>query len=155
MRRAFILFTAMAVLCLPMVVTAAGPHDNNCTDCHSIHDTKADPAFGVEPNTSEKYRHSGAPAVGIDSLCLGCHNEDEGIAPIHFMKSHPVGLKPVKATVPAELLNDQGLLSCASCHDPHPSNPNAKYLRVATDGGRALGRFCALCHEAMVDKSEL
>jgi predicted CXXCH cytochrome family protein len=155
MKKACIVICAVVFIGLPFVSQAAGPHDNNCTECHSLHDTKADPAFGIMPNTSEKYKHSGAPAAGVDSLCLGCHNEDEGIAPIHFMKSHPVGLKPVKANVPAEVLSDGGLLTCTSCHDPHPSNTNAKYLRIATDGGKVLGRFCAYCHEAMVDKSEL
>ena len=155
MRRAFIAFAALAILASPATINAAGSHDNDCTECHSLHDTKGDYSFGVIPNTSEKYAATGQPVSGTDALCLGCHNEDEGIAPISLMKSHPVGVKPKKAFVPQEVLGRNGELTCGSCHDPHPSNPNYMYLRVGTDGGRSMGAFCAYCHEAMVDKNDL
>jgi predicted CXXCH cytochrome family protein len=32
------------------------------------------------------------------------------------------------------------------CHDPHPSNPNYKYLRVDTAKGSKIDAFCAVCH---------
>ena len=95
------------------------------------------------------------PAGGTDALCLGCHNEDEGIIPIHLDKSHPVGLKPVKVNVPVEALGGGGVLKCTSCHDPHPSNTNYKYLKVSTEGGKNMGMFCAYCHGDKVDKNEL
>ncbi|UCG38915.1 MAG: cytochrome C [bacterium] len=155
MRRGILILAALAVLAMPAAVLAAGPHDNDCTDCHSLHDTKADPAFGVVPNSSEKYRGSGQTVSGTDALCLGCHNEAEGIMPILLAKSHPLGVRPRKAFVPQEVLGRNGELTCGSCHDPHPSNPNYKYLRIDTGGGRNMGAFCAYCHEAMVDKNEL
>jgi hypothetical protein len=91
MRRAFFVFAALAILASPAVIYAAGPHDNDCTECHSLHETVASPAFRVAPNTTEKYVGTGQTVSGTDALCLGCHNEDEGIIPIHLMKSHPVG----------------------------------------------------------------
>ena len=155
MRRAFFFIAALAILASPAVVYAAGPHDNDCTECHSLHDTKASPAFGVAPNTTEKYVGTGLTVSGTDALCLGCHNDDEGIIPIQLMKSHPVGMKPKKAFVPQEVLGNNGELTCGSCHDPPPSNPNFKYLRVSTNDGRNMGAFCAYCHEAMVDKNDM
>lgn len=155
MRKAAFIVIVIAVLCGPMPVIAAGSHDNGCTDCHSIHDVKGPKAFAVTPNAQETYSHSGNTVSGVDALCLGCHNEEEGIIPIGLMKSHPVGLTPKKATVPAELLSASGTLGCTSCHDPHPSNPNYMYLVAPTVGGSKMGAFCARCHEAMVDKSEL
>ncbi|MDF1524719.1 MAG: cytochrome c3 family protein [bacterium] len=155
MRRAFFFIAALAILASPTVIYAAGPHDNDCTECHSLHDTQGNFSFGVAPNQSEKYTATGQTVSGTDALCLGCHNEDEGIMPIHLTKSHPVGVKPKKAFVPQEVLGNNGELTCGSCHDPHPSNPNYKYLRVGTNDGRKMGAFCAYCHEAMVDKNEL
>jgi predicted CXXCH cytochrome family protein len=155
MRRAFLPVFALVILALPATVMAAGPHDNDCTECHSLHDTKGDYSFGVAPNLSEKYSATGQTVSGTDALCLGCHNEDEGIMPIILVKSHPLGVKPKRAFVPQEVLGRDGELTCGSCHDPHPSNPNYKYLRVDTSEGRKMGAFCAYCHEAMVDKNEL
>ena len=155
MRRALFFFAALAIIASPAITNAAGPHDNDCTECHSINEVQGDFSFGVAPNRGEKYTQTGQPVTGTDALCLGCHNEDEGIMPIHLTKSHPVGVKPKKAFVPQEVLGNNGELTCGSCHYPHPSNPNYKYLRVATNDGRQMGAFCAYCHEAMVDKNEL
>ena len=49
--------------------------------------------------------------------------------------------------MPAELLRE-GKLECVGCHDPHPSNPNYKYLRVSTGGGEKMEGFCNLCHSS-------
>ena len=155
MPRIISILIAVAVLASPALVCAAGSHDNDCTECHSIHETKGDFSFAVAPNTVEKYTESGKTVSGSDALCLGCHNEEEGIMPILLAKSHPLGLTPEKAMVPQEVLGGNGELTCVSCHDPHPSNPNYMYLRISTDSGRKMGAFCAYCHEAMVDKNEL
>ncbi len=152
MNRAAIAALAAVLITLPAAALGAGAHDNNCVDCHSIHDVKAPFAFAVAPNTTEKYPESGQVVRGTDALCLGCHNAAEGIMPVLLTKSHPVGSKPKKAFVPQEVLGKNGELTCTSCHDPHPSNKNYKYLRVGTQDGKKLGAFCAYCHEAMVDK---
>ena len=155
MSRATMIIVAMAILVSPALAGAAGSHDNDCTECHSLHDTKGAFSFNVPPNTIEKYSGTGQPVSGTDALCLGCHNEAEGIMPVLLSKSHPLGVKPKKAFVPQEVLGENGELTCGSCHDPHPSNQNYMYLRISTDGGRKMGAFCAYCHEAMVDKNEL
>ena len=155
MRKVSLIIFAVLILAAPGYVFAAGSHDNGCTECHSLHDTKGDFSFGIAPNTIEKYKMSGKTVSGSDALCLGCHNDDEGIIPVLLMKSHPVGVSPVKAVVPENLLSDEGVLACASCHDPHPSNTNFKYLKADTEGGKKMGKLCVICHGAMVDKSEL
>jgi hypothetical protein len=37
------------------------------------------------------------------------------------------------------------------CHDPHPSNPYFKYLRVDTAKGSKMDAFCAVCHPIKAD----
>jgi len=155
MSRAFVIIFTLVFALAPLGVYAAGSHDNDCTECHSLHDTKGEYSFAVPPNTSEKYTGTGAPAGGTDALCLGCHNEDEGIIPIALAKSHPLGLIPVKVNVPQEALGGGGQLTCTSCHDPHPSNAKYMYLRVSTDAGKKMGAFCAYCHGDKVDKNEM
>jgi predicted CXXCH cytochrome family protein len=68
--------------------------------------------------------------------------------------SHPYGLASVDpkiAKVPPELLREGGRFECLGCHDPHPSNPNYKYLRVDTAKGSKMDAFCAVCHPVKAD----
>lgn len=125
---------------------AYGPHDENCVECHSIHQAKGDRLAAVA-SPSEKYL-TGEPVKGVDAFCLGCHNKNVGILPIEMHKTHPVGITPKKAKVPATNLSANGTFTCTSCHDPHPSNPNYKYLIIDTKGGKDLGKFCSYCHPA-------
>lgn len=136
---------------------AAGPHEGlDCLGCHDPHYAKANKLFKVE-NTVYPNPRTGKPIDGISALCLGCHNLPEyggaGVRPIYLHMTHPVNVVPNAkiAEVDAKLLRD-GILQCVSCHDPHPSNPNWKYLRVDTSGGGKVGQFCALCHGAKADK---
>ncbi len=145
------LAAAVLVLGLATPVLAYGPHDPNCVECHSIHAAKGKAILAVSPNTKEKNPGTGAGAAGDQALCLGCHNEDQGIMPIHLSSTHPVGVKPNKVKVPGEMLRDDGTLGCASCHNPHPSNPNYKYLQGSVSKGSELGKFCALCHADKAD----
>ncbi len=146
-----VIITALVLgLGAPMAL-AYGPHDPNCVECHSIHYAKGQAILAVTPYTSEKNPATGKGASGDAALCLGCHNEDEGIVPIHLGSTHPVGMKPNKVKVPADLLRKDGTLGCTSCHDPHPSNPNYKYLQGSVAKGTELGKFCALCHSEKVD----
>jgi len=124
---------------------AAGPHDENCVSCHSVHYAKGDYIIGPQPNTMLDNPATNAKTNGIESLCLGCHNESEGIMPIHLTTTHPTGVAPTYVKVPEQLLRD-GKLSCVSCHNPHPSNTNYKYLIVDTQNGARMGVFCATCH---------
>lgn len=132
-------------------VFAAGPHDENCVECHSIHYAKGDFITGAEPNMKIDNPSSQGKADGIEALCLGCHNKDQGIMPIHLSTTHPTGIAPSYVNVPEKLLRD-GKFSCVSCHNPHPSNNNYKYLVVDTEKGSKIGKFCAVCHSEQANE---
>jgi predicted CXXCH cytochrome family protein len=148
-------------LSLPLAARAAGGHDSvGCVGCHSIHTAKDQIIFAVSankqmvnPKTKEKYS-------GTTALCLGCHADSkdggQGYAPISGHMSHPYGLASVNvkvAKVPGELLREGGRFECLGCHDPHPSNPFYKYLRVDTAKGAKMDAFCAVCHPVKADEA--
>ncbi|MCX7793669.1 MAG: hypothetical protein N2257_04610 [Thermodesulfovibrionales bacterium] len=154
-----ILVPLFLVLLIPVIVHGAGKHELlNCTGCHAIHTAKGDIIFAVEPNKKALNPQTKTPYTGVTALCLGCHETPErggaGIAPISGAMSHPFSVtpNPKVATVPQGLLRD-GKLECSGCHDPHPSNPNYKYLRVDTKAGKEMETFCAVCHPSKVEKA--
>ena len=136
---------ALTLVFLAQVAMAAGPHDENCVSCHNVHYAKGDFIIGPQPNTTLDNPAAKAKTSGIEALCLGCHNEAEGIMPIHLTTTHPTGVAPTYVKVPEKLLRE-GKLSCVSCHNPHPANANYKYLIVDTQKGARIGVFCAVCH---------
>jgi predicted CXXCH cytochrome family protein len=147
--RYFWLLAAVLVMA-PVAALAAGGHDMlGCTGCHSIHDVKGAIIFGVEPNKVALNPKDNKPYTGTTALCLACHEVTGGmgIKPVTAKKSHPYSLapNPKVADVPQVLLRE-GKLECVGCHDPHPSNPNHKYLRVDTQKGGKMQNFCSLCH---------
>lgn len=151
---------AIVVVCLmPVVVFAAGGHDSlTCTGCHAVHNPKEKTLiFAVEQNRKDINPRTNQPYSGISALCLGCHQTPEkggqGIDPIEGHMSHPFGISSVSpkvARVPSQLLRD-GKFECVSCHDPHPSNTNYRYLRLDTANGSKMESFCALCHPMKAD----
>ncbi len=157
MKLARILLVAALAAALPLSAMAAGGHDGvGCNGCHGIHTSKGDVIFAVAPNKTSLNPRTKQPYGGSTALCLGCHEETskggQGFAPVSGHMSHPYGLTQVNgrvAKVPPELLRG-GRFECVSCHDPHPSNTNAKYLRVDTKGG--MDAFCAVCHSAKADR---
>ncbi|MEW6087998.1 MAG: cytochrome c3 family protein [bacterium] len=155
MKKAAILFT-MFLMVLASSYSVFAQHDNNCKDCHSIHDAKGEKIIAVAPDTKTINPATKKPLSGISALCQGCHI-GEGGPEIGIMKSHPVGIvpNPKRAQVPPEWLRDGGLFECSSCHDFHPSNPNYKYLRADVGAnGSDLGKFCAVCHSDKRSKGE-
>jgi predicted CXXCH cytochrome family protein len=147
-------------LVAPAAAYAAGAHDGvGCAGCHAIHTAKGDVIFAVAPNKSVVNPKTKTPYTGTTALCLGCHEESskggQGYAPVHANMSHPYGLASVDAKVakvPPELLREGGRFECLGCHDPHPSNPNYKYLRVDTGTkGQNMDGFCAVCHPIKAD----
>jgi predicted CXXCH cytochrome family protein len=148
-----------AVAVLPLSAFAAGGHDAvGCTGCHSIHTAKGNIIFAVKPNAQVVNPKTKQPYTGTTALCLGCHEESskggQGYAPIEATHSHPYGLNqvdPKVAKVPGELLREGGRFECLGCHDPHPSNPYFKYLRVDTAKGSKMDAFCAICHPIKAD----
>ncbi len=153
---------ALAVLAaLPLSALAAGGHDAvGCTGCHSIHTAKGAIIFAVGPNKQVVNPKTKQPYTGTTALCLGCHEDSskggQGYAPISSHMSHPYGLTSVDpkiAKVPGELLREGGRFECLGCHDPHPSNPYYKYLRVDTAKGSKMDAFCAMCHPIKADSA--
>jgi predicted CXXCH cytochrome family protein len=148
-----------AVAALPLSALAAGGHDAvGCTGCHSIHTAKGEIIFAVAANKQDVNPKTKQPYTGTTALCLGCHEESskggQGYAPVSGHISHPYGLASVDAKiakVPPELLREGGRFECLGCHDPHPSNPYYKYLRVDTAKGSKMDAFCAVCHPIKAD----
>jgi hypothetical protein len=121
----------IAILLIPVVSFAAGLHESlSCNGCHGIHTAMDDIIFSVEANKTEINPITKKPYSGVTALCLGCHT---AVMPVFGKSSHPYGIKPKSkiAAVSKDLLRN-GMLGCVGCHDPHPSNPNFKYLRVST-----------------------
>jgi len=145
----------------PIPVLAAGGHDAvGCSGCHSLHSAKGEVIFAIAPNTKYMNPKTKQPYTGTTALCLACHQDTDkggqGYAPVSQHISHPFGIDKVNprvAKVPNELLGEGGRFECMGCHDPHPSNPYYKYLRVDTDGGKNMDAFCAVCHPAKADAS--
>jgi predicted CXXCH cytochrome family protein len=144
----------------PLAAFAAGGHDSvGCNGCHSLHQAKGSIIFAVQPNTKYLNPKTKQPYTGTTALCLACHQDTDkggqGFAPISQHMSHPFGIdrvNPKIAKVPGELLRD-GRFECIGCHDPHPSNPYYKYLRVDTQGGKNVDAFCAACHAMKAEAS--
>jgi predicted CXXCH cytochrome family protein len=150
---------AAVAAALPMSALAAGGHDSvGCTGCHAIHTAKDKIIFAVKANTQVLNPKTKQAYTGTTALCLGCHEDSskggQGYIPIAGHISHPYGLASVDpkiAKVPGELLRDGGRFECLGCHDPHPSNPYYKYLRVDTAKGSKIDAFCAVCHPIKAD----
>jgi len=153
---------ALIISLAPAAALAAGGHDSvGCNGCHSLHAAKGPVIFAVPPNAKYLNPVTHEPFSGTTALCLGCHQDSDkggqGIAPISQHVSHPFGLKSVNpkvAKVPAELLREGGRFECLGCHDPHPSNPYYRYLRVDTGSkGQSMDKFCAVCHPIKADQA--
>lgn len=91
----------------------------DCTSCHSAHSSDPTsrsllhPALGVE---------TGDSAGTVSATCAGCHGEV--FASFGFNERHRL---------------QEGILDCASCHDPHEPQP-----RLALGGFKQDG--CVGCH---------
>lgn len=149
----------LAAGALPAAALAAGGHDAiGCTGCHAIHTAKDQIIFAVKANKQAVSPKTKQPYTGTTALCLGCHEDSakggQGYAPVSGHISHPFGLAAVNekvAKVPPELLREGGRFECLGCHDPHPSNPYYKYLRIDTAKGSKMDAFCAVCHPIKAD----
>ncbi|HZZ85478.1 MAG TPA: cytochrome c3 family protein [Anaeromyxobacteraceae bacterium] len=148
-RLAAVLATSIA----PLAAFAAGGHDAlSCSGCHSIHAAKGEIIFAVEANKSATNRENKAVS-GSSALCLACHKDGGMATSISSHMSHPYGMDQVNAKVakvPGELMRG-GRFECLGCHDPHPSNPYYKYLRVDTAKGQKMELFCGVCHPNKAD----
>jgi hypothetical protein len=145
-------------LVLPAAAAAGGGHEKlHCTGCHSMHAAKGELLAAVPANLKATDAKTDKPHQPITTLCLACHADPaeggKGIASVANHLGHPFSratVNPRLAKVPAELLRD-GHFECVGCHDPHPSNPNYRYLRVAGDKSPGMTEFCGICHPRKAD----
>jgi len=151
----------LALACVwPAVAHPAGGHDAvGCAGCHSAHRARGEALFALAPNTAVLDPRTGKPTGSLTALCLSCHAEREaggrGTAPVSDHLHHPFSVErpnPRLAQVPASLLRD-GRFECVGCHDPHPSNPNYRYLRLPVTGTPTLSALCGVCHPRKADRS--
>ena len=145
-------------LAAPTFALGAGGHDKiSCTGCHSMHAAKGELLAALPPNVKLQDYKTGKAHQRLTMLCLSCHADPadggKGIASTSNHLGHPFSratVNPRLAKVPEELLRD-GHFECVSCHDPHPSNPNYRYLRVSTDKTPGMTEFCGICHPRKAD----
>ncbi len=103
--------------------------------------------------------------IGLAHVCLGCHSGFMG-PQISIDATHPVGRVPkgkLAETVPKHVrFYKEGQVICLSCHTPEnlhfeigTPGINYKYLRVDTDRGEDMSRFCAFCHSTKSARQHL
>lgn len=151
---------AVLALLAPVAALASGGHEKiGCTGCHSMHASKGPVLYAVPPNRKALNPKTDQPHSPVTQFCLACHAEPaeggKGLGSVANHLGHPfsaAAVNPRLAKVPPELLRD-GQFECVACHDPHPSNPNYRYLRVAAAGGKApsMSEFCTVCHPGKAD----
>jgi hypothetical protein len=143
---------------VPFRALATGGHDAvGCVGCHSMHAARGAVLSALRPNTALLDPRTGKANGAISALCLACHADPEdggrGVAPVSNHFGHPFSVakvNPKLARVPPELLRE-GRFECIGCHDPHPSNPNYRYLRIAVTRTPTLGELCSMCHPRKAD----
>lgn len=128
-----------------------------CALCHSSHMGQGPVMLTEFPNTTTVNPRTGKTPDRIASLCLACHSKEPdgaGYRPIDLATTHPVGVVPQKATLPAGSLGFAGekLLTCLSCHNHHPANQTYSYLRWPVEKKKDIPGFCARCHSDFKDK---
>ncbi|HSM94161.1 MAG TPA: cytochrome c3 family protein [Anaeromyxobacteraceae bacterium] len=146
----------------PVAALGVGGHDKiGCTGCHSMHDAKGDDLYAVAPNRKMLNPKTNQPHSPVTQFCLACHADPadggKGLGSVANHLGHPFSAaspNPRLAKVPPALLRD-GQFECVACHDPHPSNPNYRYLRVAS-GKQApsMTVFCVVCHPGKADPNK-
>jgi predicted CXXCH cytochrome family protein len=133
-----------------------------CGYCHAVHNAKGDPLWA---------RGYGPGKMPIETLCKDCHQQN-GLAQEKVLaaSSHPLGKHPQRMQATRKLplfdhngkrTNHNGLVDCASCHNPHqwtPSIPKPTGLSTVAQEGDARNSFlrvsaaadsalCATCHQ--------
>jgi len=135
---------------------------DTCSHCHAVHNAK-----GI----TLRNRDLGSGKSTIESWCKNCHQKD-GLADDKLIgeHSHPLGVRPKQLAKGSALpLFDKagkrnqhdGLVDCASCHNPHQWTPQTakpsknkatekegdgsnSYLRLAANHDSKL---CVSCHK--------
>jgi len=149
----------LAALLAAPALAGGGHQQLGCVGCHAMHASRGPLLAALAPNEIMPEGRTGKPHGTLTALCLSCHADVEdggkGIRPISGHVLHPFSIEKPNARiarVPDALLRD-GRFECVSCHDPHPSNPNYRYLRVPATSGNTMSTLCVLCHTRKADPS--
>jgi predicted CXXCH cytochrome family protein len=126
---------------------AAKGHPGGCASCHVAHDSQGARLWPYAPNAKTE---KGTPLSLGSALCYSCHDGTITAMGASFFdkdgSTHPIDVKPsVRCVVPKDFpVDDQGNITCASCHDPHNKGGKAlaSYLRMPSDDGT----LCTACH---------
>lgn len=147
-------FLFLTIILAAVLKPISAQHDENCSDCHNLHDAKAPFSMAIKSDTTISNPYTNEKISGQSAICMGCHNGSAG-PEININKTHPVGMRPnpARVTVDTAILSPTGIFECGSCHDFHPSNTKYKYLRVDVQKEN-IGLFCALCHSSKRRKNE-
>ncbi len=121
-------------------------HPAGCSSCHVAHDAQGQRLWPYAPNV--KTEKGTQLSIG-SALCYSCHDGTITAMGASFFdkdgSTHPIDVKPSpRCQIPKEFpLDDQGKITCASCHDPHNKKGAIKdYLRMPADDGS----LCVACH---------
>jgi predicted CXXCH cytochrome family protein len=144
-----------------------------CGVCHLVHGSQNSLALWAKGITAQ----SKNPA---QDLCLSCHNNDHGgVADKKIIseRTHPVDIEPARkglsTTLPlyerdGKATSEGGVMTCATCHDPHRWDPTKKAPQKSVVGeGNAQNSFlrqssapqstlCENCHgdKAYIGKTD-
>jgi predicted CXXCH cytochrome family protein len=151
----------LAALLASPALAAGGHQQLGCVGCHAMHASRGSLLAALPPNEKLPEARTGKPHGLLTALCLSCHADvvdgGKGIRPISGHLIHPFSIEkpnPRVARVPDALLRG-GRFECVSCHDPHPSNPNYRYLRIPASSGKAVSGLCVICHTRKADPSQV
>lgn len=143
-----VLVLTMAAPAMAAAATPAPPkgHPAGCSSCHVAHDAQGARLWPYAPNAKTE---KGTPLSIGSSLCYSCHDGTITAMGASFFdkdgSTHPIDVKPsARCVIPKDFpLDDQGRITCASCHDPHnKKGAFADYLRMPADDGS----LCVACH---------
>ncbi|TLN02561.1 hypothetical protein FDZ71_13030, partial [bacterium] len=102
----FFLFLLLLPLALAAPALAQNPHarfaePDGCAECHVVNEGEKTPAQPVVLNAD------------VISVCLKCHDRKM------VFGTHPVEIKPEMKLPEGVHLSEGGVMTCATCHDPH------------------------------------
>lgn len=134
---------AFALLCVLVYSSARAAADKPAA-LREPHDFRSHGMTCRSCHVSVTITTRGAMQKPVGEICSGCHKNTN--------LAHPVDMKPSFA-LPAGLpLDERGMMTCATCHDPHRPALDAftgkKTLFLRRDGSKKA--FCQTCHKDLV-----
>ena len=139
---------------------AFGPHGKlECAACHAVHPLKNGIRLAAALHERVAGRAAGYVFAGVRGSCMECHKAGDktklGIGSVCAIHENHTGIKIFPGIrVPLSLLQE-GKIGCGSCHDPHRTNSNYKYLIIKTKNGKKIRDLCAICHGKKTKKTKI